>query len=65
MLTAKELLRVYKDICKTHKPAFFRDFPGGLVVADLPSSVGDAGLIPDHGSKIPHAAARRPACHNY
>ena len=65
MLIAKELLRVYIDICKPHKTAFFRDFPGGLVVAGLPSSVGDAGLIPDQGHKIPHAAARKPACHNY
>ena len=32
-----------------------RDFPGGLVVKNPPSSVGDMGSIPDQGIKIPHA----------
>ena len=33
----------------------FRDFPGGLVVKNLPSNSGDVGSIPDQGTKIPHA----------
>ena len=33
----------------------FRDFPGGPVVKDLPSSAGDTGPIPVQGSKVPHA----------
>ena len=32
-----------------------RDFPGGLVVKNLPSNSGDVGSIPDQGTKIPHA----------
>ena len=32
-----------------------RDFPGGPVVKNLPSNVGDAGLIPGPGTKSPHA----------
>lgn len=31
------------------------DFPGGLVAKTPPSRLGDAGLIPDLGTKIPHA----------
>ena len=31
-----------------------RDFPGGPVVRNLPSNAGDAGSIPDQGTKIPH-----------
>ena len=30
------------------------DFPRGPVVKNLPSSAGDAGLIPGGGTKIPH-----------
>ena len=33
----------------------FRDFPGGPVVKDPPSSAGDTGSIPVQGSKVPHA----------
>ena len=31
------------------------DFPGGLVVKIPPSNVGDRGLTPDQGTKIPLA----------
>ena len=31
------------------------DFPGGLVVKNLPSDAGDTGSIPGRGSKIPQA----------
>lgn len=33
-----------------------RDFPGGPVVMNPPSNVGDAGLIPGQGAKTPHAS---------
>ena len=32
------------------------DFPGSSVAKTLPSNVGDAGLIPGWGTKIPHAS---------
>ena len=35
-----------------------RDFPGGLEVRGLPSSEGDAGLIPGLRTRIPHAAGQ-------
>ena len=31
------------------------DLPGGPVVKNLPPKAGDAGSIPDQGTKIPHA----------
>ena len=38
--------------------SFFRDFPGGPVVKNPPSSAGDAGSIPGRGTKIPHATGQ-------
>ena len=35
---------------------FAQDFPGGPVVKNLPSSVGDVGSIAGRGTKIPQAA---------
>ena len=35
---------------------FAQDFPGGPVVKNLPSSVGDVGSITGGGTKIPQAA---------
>ena len=35
-----------------------RDFPGGLVVKNLPCKAGDAESIPGQGTKIPHAAGQ-------
>ena len=32
------------------------DFPGGLGIKNLPCNVGNAGLIPGQGTKIPWAA---------
>ena len=32
-----------------------QDFPGGPEVKNLPSNAGNMGLIPDQGTKIPHA----------
>ena len=48
------------------------DFPGGLGIKNLPCNVGNAGLIPGQGTKIPWAAeqlslgaaATEPTCHN-
>lgn len=31
-----------------------RDFPGGSAVESPPCNVGDLGLIPGQGSRIPH-----------
>ena len=44
-----------------------RDFPGGPVVKDPPSSAGDVGSIPGRGTKIPHAAGQltKLTRHNY
>ena len=33
----------------------YEDFPGGPVVKNPPSNVGDKGSIPGRGTKIPHA----------
>ena len=41
-----------------YKEIQLRDFPGGPVVKNLPSNVGDVGLIPGQGTKIPHAAGQ-------
>ena len=49
-----------------------RDFPGGPVVKNPPSNVGDMGSIPGQGAKIPHAmgqlsphaTTREPVCCN-
>ena len=35
-----------------------RDFPGGPVVKNTPSNVGDAGSIPGQETKIPHVAGQ-------
>ena len=35
-----------------------RDFPGGPMVKNLPSSARDAGSIPGQGTKIPHATGQ-------
>ena len=49
----------------TFKKFFFlkkkwRDFPGGPVAKTPLSNTGDAGLIPEHGAKIPHALQPSP-----
>ena len=42
-----------------------RDFAGGPVVKNPPSSAGDLGLIPGRGTKIPHAAGQLSLRRNY
>ena len=34
------------------------DFPGGLVVKNLPSNARDVGSTPGQGTEIPHAAGQ-------
>ena len=47
-----------------------RNFPGGLVVKNLPSNAGDVSSIPGQGTKISHAMgqlsphALEPTHHN-
>ena len=41
---------------------YLGDFPGGLVVKNLPSNAGDVGLIPGCGTKIAHAAEQPNLC---
>ena len=40
----------------TRKEQKLWDFPGGLVVKNLPCNAREVGLIPGRGTKIPHAA---------
>ena len=44
-----------------------RDFPGGPVVENLPSNAGNVGLIPNGGTRIPHAVGQleKPSRCNY
>ena len=39
-----------------------RDFPGGPVVKKLLCNLGDVGLIPGWGRKIPHAGEQLSPC---
>ena len=39
-----------------------RDFSGGPVVNNLHANAGDTGLIPDPGTKIPHAKGQLSLC---
>ena len=41
------------------KSSISRDFPGGPVVKNLPSSAGDGSLIPGRGTKIPPAMGQQ------
>ena len=41
-----------------------RNFPDDPVVNNLPCNAGQAGLIPGHGTKIPHAVTTEPMQHN-
>ena len=39
-----------------------RDFPGGPVVKNIPSSAGDGASIPGGGTKIPYATGQLSPC---
>ena len=43
---------------------YFQDFPGGLVVKNLPANAGDTGFIPGPGDPTCHGATR-PMCCKY
>ena len=49
-VTLTLLLSTDQKKCKS------RDFPGGLVVKNLPSHAGEAGLIPGWGTRIPQVS---------
>ena len=38
-----------------HKVVYYRNFPGGPVVRNLPCNAGDMGLIPSQRTEVPHA----------
>ena len=44
-----------------------RDFPGNLVVENLPSNAGDAGSIPGRGTNTPYdmGGGAEPECRDY
>ena len=44
------------------KKIISRDFPGGPVIKNLPSSAGDTGLIPGRGTKSPYAVGQPSLC---
>ena len=55
------------DICnnckwKSTSKNYIRDFLGGPVVKNLPSSVGDVGSIPGQGTQIAHATGKLSQC---
>ena len=39
-----------------------KDFPGGPVVKNLPSTAGVGGLIPGQGTKIPQVVGQQSLC---
>ena len=43
---------------------FIKDFPGGPVVKNPLCNAEDPSLTPDQGTKIPHAVATEPTCHD-
>ena len=45
-----------QDAGNVTKNFMCEDFPGGPVVKTPPCNARDVGLIPGHGTKIPHAA---------
>ena len=52
--------RTVLDVPQTFVKSPFRDFLGGTVVKNSPCNVGDTGLIPGQGNKIPHACTPCP-----
>ena len=47
---------------RTAKRADSLHFPGGPVAKNLPCNAGYKGLIPSHGTKIPHAMEELSLC---
>ena len=62
----------FYTLVRLNKNKWLGDFPGGLVVKNLPWNAGDVSSIPGQGTKIPHATeqlsqhitAREPVRHN-
>ena len=54
------------ELLSTHKvpinKTLLEDFPGGLMVKNLPSNAGDVGSIPGQGTKIPHDTKQLSLC---
>ena len=46
-----------------HLKLRYKGFTGGPVVKSSPSNVGDVGLIPGWGAKIPHASQPKSQKH--
>jgi hypothetical protein len=40
---------IYELMINTNEKPITRDFPGGLIVKNLPANAGDIGLIPGPG----------------
>ena len=49
-------------VSRERKTLFLWDFPGGLVVKNLPSNAGDAGSVPGRGTKFPQAMGQLSQC---
>ena len=58
MTQSSETLKPHVMDISTFKNTWNRDFPGGPVVKNPPSSAGDAGSIPGRGTKISHATGQ-------
>ena len=46
------------NVLPTVKNSYSQDFPGGPVIKNLPSNVGDVHSIPGQGTKITRAKAK-------
>ena len=55
---SKQLEREKKQRIFIYQESIVCDFPGGPVLKNLPSNVGDTGSISGWGTKIPHALGR-------
>ena len=48
-------MKLKNCLCCVGQKQSLGDFPGCLVVKNLPTNAGDVNSIPDQGTKIPHA----------
>ena len=56
--------QTYTNLMTQH--SYLRDFPGGPVVKNLPSTSGDPGSIPGQGMEVPNATGQPSPCgYNY
>ena len=62
-MESKKILLKWERMKK--KKSEKEDFPGGLVVKNLPSNAGDEGLISGRGTKIPPVVGQLSLSHNY